>query len=122
MKAMAKKPDQRYNSAGAFALALRQAVAEELGEQFLRVEPTPSTLPPVGEKHTTASRKLDKEEDGAKTTAAKTIPEQPQPGDQIPSMSTVLMDAKTNHAPNPAIGAAPQIPEQTKTVSRRSQP
>jgi serine/threonine protein kinase len=47
MKAMAKSPSQRYDSAGMFAQALRQAVSEALGDHF------PSSLPPsAGEQFT----------------------------------------------------------------------
>jgi serine/threonine protein kinase len=115
MKAMAKKPDARYNSAGAFALALRQAVAEELGEQFLRVEPTPSSaLPPVGEKRTPAAHESNTKEDDAKTTVAKTIPEPPQPGDQLPSMSTVMMESEIDQALEQRSEAQPRLAELTK--------
>ncbi|GCE02905.1 hypothetical protein KDAU_02340 [Dictyobacter aurantiacus] len=54
MKAMAKSPADRFNSAGVFAQALRQAVAEALGDRFPSVAPpslgehiTPVLLPPL---------------------------------------------------------------------------
>ncbi|GHO82941.1 serine/threonine protein kinase [Dictyobacter formicarum] len=54
MKAMAKSPNDRFSSAGVFAQALRQAVAEALGDCFPSVAPpalgehiTPVLLPPL---------------------------------------------------------------------------
>lgn len=127
MKAISKKPYQRYDSAGKFALALRQAVIEEMGDQFLRVEPTPRidhhatpTPPPLDDKQTTvamseasATQKGDEEEKA--TGQARAIQSGNTKDDEgLPSMSTMLMDAEQENAAHRSPTKGPHLSEQTK--------
>jgi Serine/threonine protein kinase len=125
MKAMAKKPYQRYDSAGEFAVALRQAAVEELGEQFLRVDPTPRAdyhatpaLPSLdsssNERQPTSStpilpeRHTDDGEDKNTPTGIQ------QTGEALPSMSTVLMDSEHEQEDNFAPRVEARLSKQTK--------
>ncbi|BCL84360.1 serine/threonine protein kinase [Ktedonobacteria bacterium brp13] len=127
MKAMSKKPYQRYDSAGEFALALRQAVIEEMGEQFLRVEPTPRidhhatpAPPPLDDKQTTmatpetsATQKSDDEEKA--TEQARTLQnDNAKEDERLPSMSTMLMEPGQEKAIDSAPVKEPRLSEHTK--------
>jgi len=127
MKAMSKKPYQRYDSAGEFALALRQAVIEEMGEQFLRVEPTPridrhatpallslddtQTTVETSDQSTTQTSDEEEKTTEQATTAQNSNAEE---DNGLPSMSTMLMESGQEKATDSAPAKEPRLSEHTK--------
>lgn len=116
MKAMAKSPSQRFNSAGMFAQALRQAVSEALGDHF------PSSLPlsageqftpvyPLTQEKITEAPPERRTEDGDIPTKI-TNPSNDE--NQAPGMSTVLMGNENVGDHNNITEAAPRLSEHTQ--------
>ncbi len=116
MKAMAKSPSQRFNSAGMFAQALRQAVSEALGDHF------PSSLPLSAGEQFTPVYPLTQEkiteappERRIKDSDMPTKITNPSNGeDQAPGMSTVLMENENVGNPNNTTEADPRLSEHTQ--------
>ncbi|GCE16472.1 serine/threonine-protein kinase [Dictyobacter kobayashii] len=117
MKAMAKSPKERFSSAGTFAQALRQAVAEALGDRFPSVAPpalgehiTPVLLPPLSQENITETPAEPQTEDDAMPTALSTSDE--EAADSAPSMSTMLMD--TDETKQSEDNNTPRLSERTQ--------
>ncbi len=100
MKAISKKPSQRYESAGAFAQALRQAVAEVLPDS--QVQPDP--VKPIALINST-----DEQDKLEHTSGDETPTETGQTAAAIhdPAMSTMLMK-DTSHSTRTE--ESPQLP------------
>ena len=98
MKAIAKKPAQRYESAGIFAQALRQAVAEVSPDAV--IEAIPRFTKPI--MSSTDEQKKPEQISGDETPT-ETGQKTPETTAQDPAMSTMLMkdasDAQTEEAP-----------------------
>lgn len=94
MKAIAKKPAQRYESAGAFAQALRQAVEEALQDSDRHVEPVPqptSAKPTLLTSNTNGKQQPKAELASGDETLTEVEQKTPTTREHDPAMSTVLM-------------------------------
>ncbi|GER85920.1 hypothetical protein KDW_00820 [Dictyobacter vulcani] len=121
MKAMAKSPTDRFDSAGHFAQALRQAVAEALGDRFPGVAPSafgehitpvlPLTMEQVVE-NPPEKKTEDKEQP---VEAVKPVPPTEKDRGTPITMSTMLMEEDKNSRPNQKTReATPHLSEHTQ--------
>lgn len=98
MKAMAKSPSDRFDSAGMFAQALRQAVSEALGDHFPSSLPTSAgeqftpVYPLTQEKITEAPPERHSKDDDIPTKISPSPDDDPQ----VSNAHTVLMESE-NH-------------------------
>ncbi|GCE24645.1 hypothetical protein KDA_01290 [Dictyobacter alpinus] len=119
MKAMAKSPKDRFDSAGTFAQALRQAVAEALGDRFPSVAPPPlgehitPVLPLTMEQVTDASPEQQTEEKEQQPAEAVEPTPAQEPDPSPATMSTMLVDNETSHT-NKEAAETPRLSEQTQ--------
>ncbi len=120
MKAIAKKPAQRYESAGAFAQALRQAVGDALQHSDRQVEPAPqsnSAKPtlPTGDRDD--EQKLKTEPTSDDETPTEAGQKTPTTREHDPAMSTVLMKDTSDSVQSEEIQDAPlRQPEHVQAV------
>jgi serine/threonine protein kinase len=91
MKAMAKSPGDRFNSAGMFAQALRQAVSEALGDHF------PSSLPASAGEQFTPVYPLAQEK------LADMPPERHTEDDEMPTKITYPANDKPQETGTPTV-------------------
>ncbi len=120
MKAVAKKPGQRYESAGAFARALRLAVAEALQDSDRQVEPAlqpNSAKPALLTSSMDGKQKLETKLTGGDETPTEAGQKTPTTRERDPAMSTMLMkDAAQSTQSEELLDVPLQQPEHVQAV------
>lgn len=120
MKAVAKKSAQRYESAGAFAQALRQAVAEALENSDLQVEPAlqpNSAKPALLTSDMNSKQKLETRATSGDETPTEAGQKTPTTRERDPAMSTILMkDAAQSTQSEELLDVPLQQPEHVQAV------